>query len=236
MNNKHRHLLVPVAAAVATALLLTGTGLPAVASARAQDTETVSQYGVWSDPQMANIAINSGQALVKHLRSAEALLDADNVNQARSELLTTTDFADALKRMMPYVAVVDDISNAKDRLTSEDIDIFYDDLLPIYANLDEMAVYAPTVAQKAKTQMKQAEHEVRRHNHQAAAKILQNVADDISATTVYLPVGYVDGQVHAALNALEQATPDKATAKIAVRNALNSLTAVTDNVVIMPKA
>lgn len=193
------------------------------------DKETVTQYKGWEDPVMGNIAVNSGRALLQHLQAVKAALDSGAIDEARSQLISSRDFADALERMMPYVEISDDILGAKNNLVSDDKNIFYESLLPIYASLDEMEIYAPHLAKKARTKVQQAEKQAKKGDRKSAAKTMQEVADDISVTHVFLPVRFVDGQIHAALNAVTKKTPDVATAKKAISNALDNLTQVTLN-------
>lgn len=225
-------------AALAVALLAHGAAWAGMTQetvkTTATDERTTTQYNGWSDPVVANIAVNAGRALVQRLQETKALLSLNNTEQARSALMTSLDFADALQRMVPYLVVVDDIKAAKDKLLTEDINVFYDDLLPIYANLDSMEVYAPQVASHARSKVKQAENKARNGDKTGAAQTLQEVADEVAETTVYLPVDYVDGQIRAALASLKKETPDTATARAAVDNALQSLTAVTVGAVTNP--
>ncbi len=184
------------------------------------------KYKDWTDPAMGAVAVNAGRALIEHLRSAQALVDEGSVTQARGALIDSRDFADALERMMPYLVVVEDITDAKDKLLGEDVDVFYDELLPIYASLDQMKVYAPAVSEHARKGVKHAEAKARSGDTKGASATLQDVANELEGTTVYLPIEYVDGQIRAALNALKGQPADVSLAKKAVTNALHSLTAV----------
>ena len=56
----------------------------------------------------------------------------------------------------------------------------------------------------------------------------------VSKTSVYMPVLYVEGQIKAALYGLNQPKRDTALAKKAIANALNSLSAFTEEEVIAP--
>ena len=67
------HALKPVTVALAVLLAGTSLALPVVAADKT-DTETtlVTGYQGWGDPAMAEIAVNSGRALINHLMTAKA--------------------------------------------------------------------------------------------------------------------------------------------------------------------
>jgi len=220
--------------AVVLAVLLASGGLAHTAAAAVSTTgesSIVDQYPGWGDPTMAGIAVNSGRALINHLMSARALLDESETEQARSALLASREFADAIERMMPYLTVVEEMLDASDRIVQENITALSDDLLPIYAGIDEMTVYAPEVARKTRGMLKEAEKHAQRGDRQFAAKAIREAADEISRRTVYLPVEYVDRQIRVAQNALKQEKPDVSAAKAAVEKSLDSLKVVVDTVI-----
>jgi hypothetical protein len=197
--------------------------------------ETVAQYAGWEDPDMARIAVHGGRALLRHVRSAHAALQENKVGEARSALTAAEDFAQGLQLMIPYTVVVDNIRNAKHELLASSTGVIVDDLLPIYANLDEMADFAPELAAKAKAKLDEAAKHAQKGEKEKAAQKLEEVAAEISSTTVYLPVLYVEDQVEAARHALDQDPPDTKTAKSAVDNAMLSLVHATVNMHVFPE-
>lgn len=224
--------------AIATAVLavsLTANSVTAATAAEkpAQRSETLTAG--WEDPVMPDVAASSGRALLRHLQTAKAFLATNSVTGARSALRASDEFATAIKLMMPYEVVTDQIENAKQHVVNESVDVFYADLLPIYGSLDELEVYAPKVAAKARESVKKAEKHAKSGNRKAAAEQLQNVVDEFTRTTVYLPIGYVSSQIRAAETALDNKQPDVTTAKKAVNNALGSLSAVIDKQVAAPQ-
>jgi len=226
--------LSPQAVTVALAVILASASLPPpVVAAERTDTDTtiVTRYAGWGDPAMAEIAVNSGQALINHLMTTKALLDDGEVVQARSALIASREFAEAIERMMPYLTVVEEMLDASDRIVQEKVDALSDDLLPIYAGIDEMTVYAPQVAGKTRGMLKQAESHARSGDTRHAASVLREAASEIAEHTVYLPVSYVERQIRVAQNALNQEKPDVSTAKAAVENSLDSLYRVVDAVI-----
>jgi hypothetical protein len=235
MKTITRYALTPVAAVLAT-VLATGSavGLAATSNKGNTDTITVTTYGNWDDPAMAKIAVDSGRALVDHLNAAKGLLATGKIKKARSALIPSREFADAIERTMPYLTVVEDIHNAGKKVAQEDVTAFSDDLLPIYANLDELQVYAPNVAARTRGMVQKAEKSASAGDKGGAARLLTEAADDITQHTVYLPVDYVDGQVRGALYALNKTKPDVAAAKAAVNRALDSVTLVVDEVIGTP--
>lgn len=209
---------------------------PHTTTSKYSDTKTLTTYRGWEDPAMRDVAASSGRALVARLQAVGAELDLKEVNQARADLVTSSEFADALVRMMPYSVVADDIRNAKNSLVAEDSQEFYEDLLPIYASLNQLEVYAPDTAKNAHKKIKQAENQARHSDKKAASQTLQEVAEDIAATNIYLPVRYVRGQISVAVDALDRSSPNVDAAKTAVNNALDSLTAFRVDTVITPQS
>ena len=74
---------------------------------------------------MAEIAVNSGRALINHLMTARALLANGEVEQARSALIAGREFSEAIERMMPYLTVVEEMMDASDRLVQEKISFYH---------------------------------------------------------------------------------------------------------------
>jgi hypothetical protein len=222
--------------AVLAAVLATGsvTGMAATSDKLGTETISITTSAHWGDPAMAKMAVDSGRALVRHLETARALLETGRIKQARSALIASREFADAIQRTMPYLTVVQDMQDASKKVRQEDVETFSTDLLPIYASLDELQVYAPKVADRTRGMVQNAEKRARAGDKSRAAEVLNEAADDISRHTVYLPVKYVDEQVHGALYAINEAKPDVADAKAAVNRALDSVTLVVDEVIGTP--
>jgi soluble cytochrome b562 len=197
--------------------------------------ETVAQYAGWEDPDMARIAVHGGRALLRHVQAAHAALKDGKVGEARSALTAADDFAEGLQLMIPYSVVVDNIRNTEHELLASSTGIVVDDMLPIYSSLDEMADFAPELAEKAKAKLDEANKHMQKGEKEKAAEKLEEVAADISSTTVYLPVLYVESQVEAARHALDQDPPDTKTATSAVDNAMLSLVHATVNMHLFPE-
>jgi len=222
--------------AVLAAVLATGsvTGMAATSDKLGTETISITTSADWGDPAMAKMAVDSGRALVRHLETARALLETGRIKQARSALIASREFADAIQRTMPYLTVVQDMQDASKKVRQEDVETFSTDLLPIYASLDELQIYAPKVADRTRGMVQNAEKRARAGDKSRAAEVLNEAADDISRHTVYLPVNYVDEQVRGALYAIDEAKPDVADAKAAVNRALDSVTLVVDEVIGTP--
>jgi len=199
------------------------------------DREIVAQYLGWEDPDMERIAVHGGRALLRHVQPAHTAIENGKLGEARATLTAAEDFAEGLQLMIPYSVVVDNIRNAKHELLASSAGVIVDDLLPIYSSLDEMADFAPELAAKAKAKIDEAAKHARQGEKEKAADKLEEVAAEISATTVYLPVLYVEDQVEAARNALDQDPPDTKTAKSAVDNAMVSLVHATVSTHLFPE-
>ena len=196
---------------------------PTDAGAPMTDTRTVDVSPGWASPQLARAAAASGRALIEQLRSARAFLASDSPELAQSALRVASEFAGAWQRTMPFVDVNDAIANASNQLVADDDTVFYDDLLPIYASLDEMDAYAPVVARQARGGVKHAEAQARAGRADAARSTLQEVGESLRATTVYLPLNRVADQIHVAQAALAAQPADTTAAVQAVDRALGSI-------------
>jgi|GEM_PF-2301777 len=213
---------------------LVAPGVPALAATQAAATATVTVKGGWTDPQMAHLARQSGQLLVRRIRAAEGMIVSGQYRAARNELDAAEDTAGAIRSMMPFLTVADNIRNAKNKLVAEDVTHFRDDLLPIYSQLDEMSAYAPDVAQDAKNKLKQAETDAAGGNTAKAGKDMQDAEETITTSTLYMPIDYVYGRVAAARMALSRPTPNIATAQRALKNADDHLVADITTVEVRP--
>ena len=227
------HYVMKPAVAVLAVVLATGM-LAATAEAASKsnhETVNISEYTDRGTPGMAKIAVDSGRALIAHLSTAHALLDTNQIPEAHGALIACREFADATERSMPYLTIVKKIRDASKRIVEEDVQTLSTNLLPIYVGLDELQIYAPKVTRRTRGVLKQVKKHAAAGDKKHAAKMLTEAADDISRSTVYLPVEYVGQQVRVALYALDQTKPDIATAEAAVDRALDSVSTVIDEVV-----
>lgn len=225
--NQHYRVIIPRSLAIA-ALALAGTTAGTSALAKTSDdlTETMTVSDSWTDANMEQLAASSGRLLLERIQTAKNMIDSGHVQAARDELAAAEDTAGAIETMMPFIVVVDQIKNAKDKLLAENTDEFQDDLIPIYARLDEMSIYAPEVAKQAKGRLKRAERQAAGGNTEEAGKSMDSVSDYLTASTVYMPVDYVNSQVAVARIALSGDAPDAAVARRAIENAQQSLVTV----------
>jgi len=203
--------------------------------AASESVNIVSSSG-WANPTLAKAEAESGQALLSHLRSAKAWLVAGSPAGARDALITAGEFTDALERTMPFVAVADDVTTARNKLLAGEDELFYDDLLPIYASIDDMQIYTPQLARQVHGKVKKAEAQARRGKSREAARTLREVGDEVTHSAVYLPLGYVDRQIHVAKADLRRDHYQPAKAEAAVDKALNSLIEQQVTVVSTPRS
>ena len=213
------------------------SGMEASATKQEQiiDRETLTRFKGWEDPDMARVAVHGGRALLRNVEAAHTALEEGKLGEARSDLRSADEFAQGLTLVIPFTVVVDNIRDAKHKLLASSQDVVVDDLLPIYANLNEMADYAPKLAAKAKTKLDEAVNQAKAGKKTEAAQKLDEVAADISGTTVYLPVRYVGNQVALAQTALNKEPADTKAAKTAIDNAMGSLVDASFNLVLRPE-
>ena len=183
---------------------------------------------------MEKMAEHTGREVVHHLMAAHEALAKGDSGKARGNLVAAQRLNYSLLQIMPFATVGEEVYNAKGKLALGEADVVYDQLLPIYSELDELAVYAPEPAKRAKAHLKKAESAARSGDNKTAITSLQEVFDEVSATTLYVPVMYVEGQLKAALYALNQPTRDVKTAQMAIENAMESLKSYSEELVATP--
>jgi hypothetical protein len=199
------------------------------------DSERLVEQPGWASPYAAKAAAQSGRALIDHLQAARAFISDGSVKGARDMLTVAGDFDSVLLQNMPFLAVSDTLRNAQHKLVGGDISATGDTLLPIYAQLDDMQVYAPKLAQHSRSKVQAAEAQARKGDQQGASRALTDVANEIQATTVYLPLGQVQRDIQAAKADLNRPTPNLAAAKQSVDRALGSLVSENVRVLAVPK-
>ncbi len=183
----------------------------------------------WNDPVIGHIAAFSGQALIRQLQMAKVTLKEKKLGEAKGALIAAKDFARGLQKMIPFIVVVDQAKNTKGKIVDSAEHVVIDDMLPVYQTLVQMEVDAPELAKKTHRKLKEAHKHAKLAKKKPATEKLEEVADDITTTTIYMPVVYVSEKVNQALKALNGKKPNAKTAKTAVSAALDSLVAASVN-------
>lgn len=196
---------------------------PAPSPQAASESVNIISSSGWANPSLAKAEAVSGQALLSHLQSARAWLIAGSPAGARDALFTAGEFNNAMERSVPFVAVADDVTTARNKLLAGEDELFYDDLLPIYASVDEMQIYTPQLARQVHGKVTEAEAQARRGNSREAARTLREVSDEVTHSAVYLPLGYVGNEIQVAKADLKRDHYAPAKAEAAIDKALNSL-------------
>jgi len=207
-----------------------------VQAAQADNTKTISATTAANSTNLSDVSEKVGRAVVHQLVKAHEALALGNRDKARNDLRAAGKLNFSVLRVIPFAVLNDDVFNAKGKLAMGETELFYDQLLPIYSELDDLAMYAPEQELKAKLHLRKAESFAHKHNTKAASEKLDEVMNVISETGIYLPVVYVNGQIRAALHDLNQPESNGRTALKAVDNAIESLKQYSDEVVIAPDA
>jgi len=207
-----------------------------VQAAQPANTDTITETVAVNSTRLSDVSEQIGRAVVHQLVNAHEALALGHRDKARKDLHAAGNLNYSALRMMPFAVLNDDIFNAKGKLALGETELFYDDLLPIYTELDELAMYAPEKALKAKLHLRKAESFAHKNNTKASIKKLDEVMNVVSETGIYLPVVYVNGQIKAALHDLKQPESDGRTAIKAVDNAIESLKQYSEDVVTAPGA
>lgn len=212
-----------VIAVAAIALMTAGVGLPALAATSPDAAKNLSLSEDWTNPHMATLADSSSQLLLQRIRSAQDMISAGKLAAARNDLDAAKDTAGAIRTMLPFVAIADQIKEAKTVLLDGRLEQFRQDLLPVYARLDEMSDFAPNLAADTKVNLKRAEFMADHGRIVGAAKAIDDISCSITASNVYIPAVYVYDRLAAAQSALSEARPNVGAAKHAVADAENVL-------------
>lgn len=187
------------------------------------DDEVVADKSGWDDPATAATAAHEGRMLLRQVKDVQTALQVGDLEGAKHALQAAEDFAESLKPMMPYEVVTDRVSDAEGKVLASGADVAVDQMLPIYDDVSTVTAYAPA-QDKAKGKAKA----------QTGTEAMQAVGTDITATTVYLPVLYFEGQIELASKALDQSPPDHAAASQAIDDALASLSFSATDVHLLP--
>jgi hypothetical protein len=182
----------------------------------------VEQPG-WADSVNAQYAIDYGRSLVTHLQNARSLLDVHNIPDSRKELNRSTEIAKAIEHLVPYMVVEEKINSAIENLTIGNLKRYYNNVQSIFANLDNLAVYAPAAANTVHNKVQKSEQHARSGAADLAVLDLKEVRDSVFNGTPYIPVFYVDSQLQAANRALRKHDPEVIRASQEVNNALDRL-------------
>jgi hypothetical protein len=175
----------PVAAALLAAGLATA-GLPAAASA-IQEKVTVSAQHEISPQDEAVISSAAGKVL-RHIAQARSYVNGEKADPeaAKGELEQAQKLLDIVRAALPTSQVKDRIWVAKKHLEYESTDEVLPDLVPIYANLDELVDYLPT--EKARAHLDSAKKELQKGDKQQAQKQLTAADDELVYVEVDLPI------------------------------------------------
>lgn len=234
MNHFYKYFGLPLSATFFSAVFLfSATFVPSLAVADSVVKQASVKPG-WNRRHIEKLVEHTGREVVHHLVAAAEALDKNESGKARGNLIAAQRLNYSVMQMMPALSVTEDVFNAKGKLAMGETDRFYEDLLPIYSEIDDLAVYVPRAAQKARHHLSKSENLAREGQTKQAMASLGEVMEIISETTVYLPVLFVEGQIKAALYALNQPKRDVPLAKRAIANALDSLSSITEEAIIAP--
>lgn len=223
-------------AASALVVGLAAAALPASAADRDGASEPVTAIRGTADANMERLAQSSEQLLVQRIEAAKTMIDTRRYADAREKLDAAEDTAGAIKTMLPFIVVADDIEALQNKIASGNTADVADDLLPIYLKLDDMALYAPSLSEDARLKLKQAERDIHRDKIADARKALDEARRFVTDSSVYVPVGPVYQQVAVARAALSGPQPNADAARNAVDRALSRLNAVAMLEHVAPKA
>lgn len=238
MLKKRRLSLYPAAVAGAVVVGLMASDLPArAADNTAMATETLSVYDTgWSSDQNERLALNLGQLLVARINRAKRLVDEGDLAAAQNAILDAEGTADVIINISPVIEVTDAVRDARNRLIAEGVDTFANNLILIGGKVDRLEVFAPELAKSARKKLNSAKEKAQANDTKGAALELQNIADEISSTTFYLPVRHAYDQLVTARLALAQKKPDVAAAETAINSALDVIAVKVDAIAAKTKS
>jgi hypothetical protein len=206
-------------AAGALTILVSVVAPPALAANQREPAESMPVSGGFVDEHLSPLVSSSAHLLKERTRSARRLIETGDVAAALKEVNAAQDSAGAIRGLMPFVVAVEQLEEAKGTLLAGDLPRFRRDLMRIYARVDEMSLFAPDVAARAKRRLMEAERDVDMWKIVEAGSLLDETRNDISGSAVYIPAVSVYTELAAAQSALSAQVPDIASAENAVRNA-----------------
>jgi hypothetical protein len=142
-----------VAAALTVTAATTAQPVLAVERTIAEEFAVTSNPGR-NYPETVNIAVDSANAAINHLRKVEVLLNNGAVARARSVLTSSRDYFRSLQCMKEEAEYALHHINNSNEMTDNDVSMVPRDWDGIYSSLDEMEVYTPEVAEKARESLK----------------------------------------------------------------------------------
>ncbi|MEJ2393433.1 MAG: YfdX family protein [Candidatus Thiodiazotropha sp.] len=188
--------------------------------------QDVTHHLGWVDPYIANKVERNSQALIDVLERADQALVANDGDAvlARNNLDYAARIADGIEQEMPYVAIKDNLINAKGRIVAGATHDFFQQLVPVYTAIDNLALVSPQMAGNFRQGVEQAESLAKSGNGQAAMKQVDDVVDQLTLSRIYLPILFVKEQITTAQKLLAQ--KDMVSARQNVERALGSVIAV----------
>lgn len=208
---------------------LLGSSYPAIAADQnpASTTENAmtesASYPGWEHSLMRQIAEDTNQMLVQHLQTARADLNDGKIDNARITLEAAQHLATGIREMMPFTAIVDQVGDVENDLRTSEAAILVGDLVPLYKSLEQMELYAPTLAKLSRDKLKQVETSSAQNDKDAAIKALEELGSSVASTSVYMPVRYVSTQIDAALKAMQAGRVNAEAAGAEIDKALEKL-------------
>jgi hypothetical protein len=228
----HTRKAVPYAVATVLVAGIAVSGSPGSAaekSAAAAETLTIDNSG-WSSEKSERLALNLGQLLVIRIEGAKQALDEGDVSSAQAAILDGESTAQTIADVSPVILVTDTITDAKNKVLAEEWTAFADALVPVNGYVDQMEVFAPKLAHATRQKMSAAKDKAAAKDTKGTAMIIQEIADDLTATTYYLPVRHAFDQLEAARLALAASPPDLAKAKTSIDSALDVVVVKVDSI------
>lgn len=206
-------------AAGALTIFVSVVAPPAFAANQRELAEPMPVSGGFVDEHLSPLVSSSAHLLRVRTRAARRLIQTGDVAAALKEVNAAQDSAGAIRSLMPFVVAVEQLEEAKGTLLAGDLPRFRRDLMRIYARVDEMSLFAPDVAARAKRRLMEAESDVDMWKIVEAGRLLDETRNDISGSAVFIPAVSVYTELAAAQSALSAKVPDIASAENAVRNA-----------------
>ncbi len=200
---------------------------PGVAEAAGETLPQVTTHHPgWDDPLVALKVERNSQVLIDVLRRADQSLAAEDGGTAlaRSNLDYASRIANGIEQEMPYVEITDRLMNARGRLAAGATQAFIEQLIPVYAAIDDLARVSPQMAGQFRQGVERAEAEAVMGQGAMAMERIDEVVDQVVITRAYLPVLYVKRQLDRAHQALSQQDTERA--RRSVERALGSLVTV----------
>jgi len=159
-------------------------------------------------PREESTISSAALKVLRHIAQARGDIHSKNLSGAQAELKQAQKLIEVIKATLPTEKIKDRIWVAKKHLTYEDTDTVMQDLIPIYASVDDIEEFAPM--NNVKEHVDKAKKHLQNGNKKGANEELKLADDAVVFTEIDLPLGYTEKKISSAQKFLAKKEAKKA--------------------------